>query len=177
MDYNLDSLRKHRTIGKLLRADLGALPFSSKSFDLVTANMVVEHVSDPVLQFSEIARVLRPGGSFLLHTPNLSGYPTRISRLLPDAIKKTLARALDGRGEDDVFPTYYRANTESMIRDVATLARLEVAEVHFTCTSPIFGRVPPLAALELLYIRQLMRRPRLIKFRQTIICALRNPTY
>ena len=34
-----------------------------ETFDLVTANMVVEHLTQPVRQFSEIQRVLRPGGT------------------------------------------------------------------------------------------------------------------
>jgi malonyl-CoA O-methyltransferase len=42
------------------------LPFADASFDAVLMGLVVEHVAslDPV--FSEIARVLRPGGRFVL---------------------------------------------------------------------------------------------------------------
>jgi SAM-dependent methyltransferase len=176
VDYDLPSLRRHRSIRNVLRADVSTLPFKDGSFDLVTANMVVEHLSDPVLQFREIARVLRPGGSFLFHTPNLHGYTTRISRLLPDKLKKILARVLEERAEEDVFPTHYRANTEDRIREVAAQAGLEVDAVHFTGTLPVLQRFPFLATFELIYIRQLMRRPKLTRFRQTLICSLRRPT-
>jgi ubiquinone/menaquinone biosynthesis C-methylase UbiE len=175
IDYDLPSLRRHRSMRNVLRADVSMLPFRDDSFDLVTANMVVEHLSDPVLQFREIARVLRPSGSFLFHTPNLNGYTTRISKLLPDKVKKMLARVLEERSEEDVFPTHYRANTEDRIREVATQAGLEVVAVHFTGTLPVLQRFPLLATFELIYIRQLMRRPKLTRFRQTLICSLRRP--
>ncbi len=175
IDYDLEALRKHKTIRNALRADIGALPFQGGSFDLVTANMVVEHLDDPVLQFREIARVLKPGGVFLFHTPNLRSYVTQVSRLLPDSLKKTLARMLEERVEEDVYPTHYRANTDVAIRDTAAQAGLDVAAMHFTMSTPVFATVPLLAAVELVYLRQLMRRPKLTPYRQTLICALRRP--
>jgi len=49
----------------LVRADAGALPFSSDSFDTVTAAFVLCSVPDPAGVLREIARVLRPGGTYL----------------------------------------------------------------------------------------------------------------
>ncbi len=50
----------------------GSLPFESESFDTVVLWEVLEHVlaGTERLVFAEIARVLRPGGSFYLSTPN-----------------------------------------------------------------------------------------------------------
>src|SRR4030095_86368 len=70
MDYDLPSLKKHRSISLRVRGNINRLPFPDSFFDLVTANMVVEHLADPVEQFCEINRVLKPGGRFLFHTPN-----------------------------------------------------------------------------------------------------------
>lgn len=42
------------------------LPFSSQSFDAVLSFWSLNHASDPALVFSEVARVLRPGGRFLI---------------------------------------------------------------------------------------------------------------
>ncbi len=56
-------------------ADVTALPFADGSFDGITCGYVLEHVPDPPLGLSELARVLRPGGRMLLLTTedNFSG--------------------------------------------------------------------------------------------------------
>jgi SAM-dependent methyltransferase len=174
IDYDFESLKKHRTFDHVLRGDVSALPFPDASFDLVTANMVVEHLSDPGQQFREIARVLRPNGVFLFHTPNALSYPVRVSRRLPDAVKRRLALLLEGRAEEDVFPTFYRANDADALHEIAAGSGLAVEAIHFTGSMPVTSVIPPLAAVELLWLRQLMRRPALAKYRQTIICAMRR---
>jgi SAM-dependent methyltransferase len=45
------------------------LPYDSASFDLVTALDVLEHIEDDDGMVSEVCRVLRPGGCFLLSVP------------------------------------------------------------------------------------------------------------
>jgi ubiquinone/menaquinone biosynthesis C-methylase UbiE len=42
------------------------LPFPDASFDLVTSRLAAHHVSDPAAMVAEVARVLAPGGVFLL---------------------------------------------------------------------------------------------------------------
>src|SRR5215472_6656550 len=44
------------------------LPFEDGSFNLVTANMVVEHVVDPISFAREVNRVLSNRGLFVAHT-------------------------------------------------------------------------------------------------------------
>jgi SAM-dependent methyltransferase len=53
----------------LLRGDATRLPFESESFDLVTMLDVLEHVERDEAAVREIARVLRPGGAFVLSVP------------------------------------------------------------------------------------------------------------
>ena len=48
----------------------GRLPFEEASFDGVLLNEVLEHVADERAVFSEIVRVLRPGGTLALFSPN-----------------------------------------------------------------------------------------------------------
>jgi SAM-dependent methyltransferase len=174
IDYDLPSLARHRSMTRVVRGDVGSLPFRDDSFDLVTANMVVEHLVDPERQFREIGRVLRAGGMFLLHTPNALGYPTMIGRLVPGAIKRPLIRALDSRPADDVFPAHYRANSERRLAKVAESAGLRLANCHLVGTDAILALIPPLAVLELLVIRLLLTRP-LRQFRSNIIAVLRKP--
>lgn len=39
-------------------------------FDAVVMNDVIEHMTNPLAEIREVHRVLRPGGLFILHTPN-----------------------------------------------------------------------------------------------------------
>lgn len=45
--------------------DAHLLPFKSRSFDLVLATAVIEHLYNPFVAFSEIERILEPGGYLL----------------------------------------------------------------------------------------------------------------
>lgn len=47
-----------------------ALPFADASFDLVTCQTVIMHLSDPRAGLAEMLRVLTPGGRILLAEPN-----------------------------------------------------------------------------------------------------------
>jgi len=46
------------------------LPFPDASFDVVVSFDVFEHIPDSDAHLVEVRRVLRPGGSYLLQTPN-----------------------------------------------------------------------------------------------------------
>ena len=50
-------------------ADLNALPFAAATFDAALNVVTLEHLTDPALALSEIARVLKPGGSLFLVAP------------------------------------------------------------------------------------------------------------
>jgi len=119
MDYDLPSLKNHESISLKVNGDISRLPFNDRFFDLVTANMVVEHLDNPATQFSEVCRVLKPGGIFIFHTPSIFGYTTILARLVPHKFKDKLIYVLQGRKEDDVFPTYYRANRYKGINTLA----------------------------------------------------------
>ena len=54
-------------------ADGLALPFGAASFDSVLCSEVLEHVPEPARLFAEAARVLRPGGTLVLTTPQTWG--------------------------------------------------------------------------------------------------------
>ncbi len=50
--------------------DTDALPWPDRTFDAVTCMHVVEHLEDPSHLVSEIARVLKSGGSVYIETPD-----------------------------------------------------------------------------------------------------------
>jgi SAM-dependent methyltransferase len=173
LDVDFQAVRRHRTIEHRCLGEIGKLPFASQTFDLVTANMVVEHLADPAAEFAEVARVLTPGGVFVFHTPNTRSYVTRLARLLPDSFKQILAELLEGRASADVYPTFYRANYVAAIQQTASQSGLVVSNIEFVNSAPAFNMFPPLLIPELLWIRQLQRRPSLLGHRPTrsVHCA------
>lgn len=58
------------------------MPLNDETADLVTAMEVIEHLINPDNMMKEVRRVLRPGGYFLLITPNLASWVNRIIFLL-----------------------------------------------------------------------------------------------
>ncbi len=60
----------------LLRASLPTLPFADETFDLVTCFLVMPHVPDDSTALTELARVLKPGGTLAISGHGL-GFPLR----------------------------------------------------------------------------------------------------
>lgn len=171
IDYDWTNLRKHKSIRTKVRGNITCLPFKDGSFDLVTANMVVEHVSEPDHLFSEVSRVLKRGGVFVFHTPNRAGYGTVLARIMPQRVKHVLIRLLADRGEEDVFKTFYMANNPKSIIGFSLQAGFEVRQLRLINSAAECAVVPPLALIELLWIRLLMTKT-FKPFRTNIIAVL-----
>ncbi len=69
---SLDVAERYDTTGeaRYLLGDALHLPFADASFDVVCAMDFLEHVEDPAAVVAEVARVLKPGGTFFFHTFN-----------------------------------------------------------------------------------------------------------
>ena len=173
IDSDMWSLQKHQTISLRARGDITWLPFRDGSFDLVTANMVVEHLDRPADQFAEVSRVLKPGGHFIFHTPNSYGYFSLMRRLVPTSLNVKLAKFLEARGAEDIFPVQYKANTRKEIYELAKAVGFAVVKIKMVVTDAIFSPVPPLMVFELIWIRTLMTEP-LKPLRTNIIGILRR---
>ena len=61
----------------LLAASAEGLPLADASVDVVVMSEVIEHLVRPELAVWEVARVLRPGGTFVMTTNNASEMPLR----------------------------------------------------------------------------------------------------
>lgn len=64
-----------------LDIDEADFPFEDNYFDAVYCGEVIEHLFDPDHLLKEIRRVLKPGGTCVITTPNLAGWPNRIALL------------------------------------------------------------------------------------------------
>src|SRR5262245_5855289 len=82
VDLSLYALRyARRHPARYVAADAARLPFG-RSFDSVVSFETIEHVADPERFVAECSRVLRPGGVFLVSTPNRELWSPRSARPL-----------------------------------------------------------------------------------------------
>jgi SAM-dependent methyltransferase len=78
LDWSAGSLRRARQAGlTVVRAGVDGLPLAAQSADVVIMSELIEHLVDTDAALDEVCRVLRPGGSLLLSTPNLAAWYNR----------------------------------------------------------------------------------------------------
>jgi SAM-dependent methyltransferase len=78
VDFDPQAVDAARRKGLSVR--IGSLPnqhYSDESFDLVLMSHVLEHVHEPLHTLAEIHRVLRPGGTLVVITPNADSWGHR----------------------------------------------------------------------------------------------------
>lgn len=176
VDVNVPHLEKHLNIKRCVCATLDELPFPDEAFDLVTCNMVVEHLSHPVAIFQEFSRVLSPGGTLMVHTPNTRNYIVFASMMAKKFLPRSVILRLipDSRSEEDIFPTFYRANSPAALRAVGESASLIPESTRFLTQPLPFTRFfAPAALFELLMMRATMSPP-FDRFAATIVMVYRK---
>ena len=173
LDANLERLQQHAFLRDRVQGDICYLPFIDESFDLITANMVMEHVHDPERVLNEVQRVLAPGGVFLCHTPNRSSPLIAAASCIPQRPKNRLIRFFEDRTDDEIYPTVYRFNTLGAITLMGGRAGFYVERFEFVVSEAVTQVLGPLSIPELFYIR-LTQWERLRKLRPDIIAVLRR---
>lgn len=153
-----------------------SIPYRSSSFELVFSDNVLEHLENPEKVFSEIERVLKPGGILLVKTPNKRHYVPLIARLTPHAFHRFFNR-LRGRQSEDTFPTMYRANSPKEVRSLAAVAGLKVVDISLIESRPEYLRISSLTyVLGIFYERLVNRFICLSGFRVLLMGVFKKPS-
>jgi SAM-dependent methyltransferase len=74
-----------------------AVPEPGASFDWVLSNSVLEHIPEIEPVIAEVARLLKPGGSFIFTVPSTGFHESLRGPLLPGASRPDYLRQLDRR--------------------------------------------------------------------------------
>lgn len=99
IDYDLDAAvtAASRAGGAyhVLAADGARLPLADRSVDWIISSHIIEHFVDPEAHVTELARVLRPGGTALVLTPNETTdfeNPFHVHLFSPESLDRMLGR-------------------------------------------------------------------------------------
>ena len=111
------------------------IEFENCSFDAVLSFQVIEHIKEDLTFVREVARVLRPGGMFVVSTPNapmsLTRNPWHVREYNADELRNILecyfskVHAYGVVGNDKIME-YYRKNRRSVRR----IARYDVFDLQ-----------------------------------------------
>ena len=124
--------------------NLALLPFRDGVFHLIVSRSVIEHLEDPGAVFTELRRVLKPGGRLVFTTPNKHYYSSVVARMIPFSWKDYYLQRVFGEEGYDHFPVFYRANTKSALQRVARVAGLRVESVQALRHFPYYFLFSPL---------------------------------
>lgn len=135
--------------GRLLRAEIEALPFPNESFDAVVATGVLEY-ADVHRALDELARVLRPGGITVVSYPN----PRALYGIWKSGVHYPLVRALKRigrrpepwlpRGGPTIAPerfSAFLAETGLSVETVEPASYLVIPSPLDTVVAPLSARV------------------------------------
>ena len=123
---------------ELLNSDLARVPVMDESVDVVISRSVMEHIVDPGNVYREIARVLRPGGTFVFLTGNFWDYAAVITNIVPNRFHPWIVARTQGRAENDVFPTAYKTNTRGAVERWSRGAGFEVVSYQYLGQYPTY---------------------------------------
>lgn len=111
--------------------DLANIPVADASVDLVISRSVFEHLVNPDSVYQELYRILKPGGIVVFLTANMWDYGTIVARLIPNRFHAKIVKHVEGRAEEDTFPTAYRTNTRFDVSRLAENSGLRVKSFEY----------------------------------------------
>ena len=144
LDIVLAKLRYARRYGNpVVHGSIFELPFKDGAFDCVICSEVVEHVPADERVFSELERVLEPGGRLILGTPDYDRWRWR-------ALEWLYGRLAPGGYADEHITHYGQTNLAAYLRargmTVDAIEYVAGAEMVFSLRKSA-ARVPSTSSL------------------------------
>ncbi|AYB31187.1 class I SAM-dependent methyltransferase [Chryseolinea soli] len=143
----IDQLQQKHPSGKFISMNIPPLNgLLDNAYDRIFSFQVIEHIEDDFLFLKEIHRVLKPGGTALVTTPNrkmsLSRNPWHIREYLPQELKALAAKIfssveMKGITGNDKVMTYYAENKKSVER----ITRFDIFNLQYKLPASLL-RIP-----------------------------------
>lgn len=112
--------------------NLYELDYKDNTFDAVVMREVIEHFKTPEIAVKETARILKPGGAFIITTPNYNS-------LLLHIIEHTYNRFFGGECKpykDDVHPSKFRPQTlDKVLKKYFKVKKIETIDYGISLTA------------------------------------------
>lgn len=151
------------------------IPCDDAVFDVAIAANVLEHLDDPGSVFREVYRVLKPGGVFIIKTPNKYHYVTLVSRLTPISFHRFYNKSR-GINQENIFLTKYKANDPQKLHHLSQQSGFEIISIDLFEGRPEYLRIFwPMYLFGLLYERVVNHFEQLNIFKGVIIAKFRKP--
>jgi 2-polyprenyl-3-methyl-5-hydroxy-6-metoxy-1,4-benzoquinol methylase len=119
------------------------------SFDLVTARMVVEHVTDPNRFVAALRRVTAAGSVVVIFTVNWWSISTVAAGISPFSVHHWVKRVLWGTDRQETFPTVYGLNQRRILSRTMAKAGFNERLCVALPDASLCWRVPLLRDVEL----------------------------
>lgn len=171
---NLDELARQAPGAEFRTATVPPLPFEDATFDFVISFQVIEHIRDDRTFVAEVHRVLKPGGRFIVTTPNapmsLTRNPWHVREYRAEELQALLqgpfARVEQlGVGGNGQVMAYYERNREGVRR----ITRFDIFDLQHRL---------PRWMLQIPYdLLNRLNRRRLLKQNRTLTTSIRMEDY
>jgi SAM-dependent methyltransferase len=93
------------------------IPFKDNSFSFITSRYTFEHLKSPEVTLDEIHRVLKPGGIFVILTPNVRSPIVFAAGLIPFTVRKMILKNLFNEIPSGTYKTFYKINSPDSIKN------------------------------------------------------------
>jgi ubiquinone/menaquinone biosynthesis C-methylase UbiE len=173
LDWSASSLAKaaDRGMAVLMAGIDASLPIKSGSVDVVVMSEVIEHLVDTDSAVEEALRVLRPGGTLLLSTPNLAAWYNRglLAFGIQPVFSEVSMRSVFGRPGSQVAGHLHMFTRRALVEFLAAYGfeRIRVAGARYHDVPAVlrpldrlFCHWPSAASILLVQARKQRRTPR-----------------